>query len=184
MTTSTQIVAGSASPTETSGKKGSYKDISVAIAQAWMTSTQAVISAGSPNLLIDSSMHRTQSEAPADRQLRRLYQMKLVGDGWAGVGSIAPSHESIDRAAELITRFRSLPFPIPMASVGADGQAGLSWSDSKVYADIEVLEDGKLGYLIQIKGGRIVDDEVEMPPVGLPRDVAAALTSAYLTNKK
>ncbi|MDF2494575.1 MAG: hypothetical protein K0S66_1509 [Sphingomonas sp.] len=110
--------------------------------------------------------------------------MKNVEPGWAGPGSCPPVKEAVDATVELIKRLRNLPFPIPMASVGADGRTGLFWSDEKLYADIEILEDGKVGYLIEVKGRPQVDNEEDMPDVGLPEGVAWALASAYLNNRK
>lgn len=119
-----------------------------------------------------------------DREIERLRSMRGAQPGWAGLGSCAPSDASIDAAISLMQRLRCLPVPVPMASVGSHGNAGLYWSDDKFYADVELMEDGKVGYLVEVKGRGTVDNEEDLPEVGLPRMIAHALATAYLSNSK
>ena len=129
----------------------------------------------------------TQSSAAvlneADRQIARLNSMRGAGPGWAGLYSKAPNARSLDAAIALIKKLRYFPLPIPMASVGSHGNAGLYWSDDRLYADIELLEDGRIGYLLQPVGDRVIDSEDDIPTIGLPSDIARALAAAYLFGK-
>ena len=120
----------------------------------------------------------------ADRQIDRLNALRGAGNGWAGPGSIAPNAESLDAAIDLIRRLKHLPLPTPMASIGSHGNAGLFWSDAHLYADIELLDDGRIGYLLHVPGTDEIDNEEDVPPVGLPPTIAQALATAYLSNNR
>ena len=120
----------------------------------------------------------------AERQICRLNALRHAGDGWAGPGSTAPNLISLNAAIDLIGRLKYLPLPIPMASIGSHGNAGLFWSDNALYADVELLEDGRIGYLLHVKGHSEVDNEELIPEVGLPPKIAQALAMAYLSNNR
>lgn len=143
---------------------------------------------------VQSSATRAFCQAPAiyamapqsalEKQIARLSVMREAGDGWAGPGSVAPNEASLDAAVTILNRMKHLPFPVPMASIGSHGNAGLFWSDDHLYADVELLEDGKVGYLLHPANGEEVDNEEDMPSVGLPAAIAKALTAAYLSNRR
>ena len=114
----------------------------------------------------------------------RLNHLRRAGDGWAGPGSTAPNEKSLNAAINLMNRLRYFPLPVPMASIGTHGNAGLYWSDSHLYADVELLEDGRVGYLLQVQGEQPIDDEDDVPSVGLPPAIAHAIASAYLSNRR
>jgi hypothetical protein len=119
-----------------------------------------------------------------DRQIMRLKMMRGAGDGWAGPGSVAPNEESLAGAIAVIEQLKHSSVPCPMASIGTHGNAGLYWSDSEIYADVEILSDGNVGYLIQLNGQPALDDEEEMPASGLPPTIGRALAMAYLRNHR
>lgn len=132
---------------------------------------------------VPAALYRAAPMHEADRQLARLEAVRGVPDGWAGPGSVAPDENSLNVAASLLQRLRYFPLPVPMVSVSPDGNAGLFWSDDKIYADLEVLRDGKIGYLAHVKGQEPIDREDELPDIGLPAAIAKALAEAYFTRK-
>lgn len=129
-------------------------------------------------------MLEASTKAEVDRQVARLNAVRDLDWGWAGPGSSPPDKKSLDAAVEMIRRIGQLPLPVPMASVSSDGNAGLYWSDTKLYADLEMLSDGRVGYLLQLNGREPVDAEEELPDWGLPPTIAVALASAYLSNER
>lgn len=119
----------------------------------------------------------------AERQIARLNSLRSATDGWAGPGSVAPSVASLNEAIEMLRRIKTLPVPVPMASVGSHGNAGLFWSDESLYADLELLGDGRIGYLIHVNGAPSIDSEEDLPAGGLPPKIATALATAYFSNR-
>lgn len=124
------------------------------------------------------------SQNEADRQISRLVEFKARQAGWDGREASPPNQKSLQHAIDFLSRIKCLPFPVPMASVGIDGNATLFWKTSALYADIELSEDGKLGYLLQITGQPERDKESEMPLYGLPADIMGALIAAHPPRNK
>lgn len=128
-------------------------------------------------------MHMSTAVSDADHQIMRIKRLMGADPGWAGPGSLAPNPESIKAVIQVINRLKSLPVPCPVASIGSHGNAGLSWSDANFYADVEFFDDGRVGYLLQVKGQDSLDDEEDAPETGIPSALGRALTTAYLSNK-
>lgn len=129
-------------------------------------------------------VEQSRAKSEADRQIERLNSLRGAASGWAGPGSSAPDKSSLQAAVDLIRRLKNLPLPIPMASIGSDGNAGLFWSDDRIYADLEVFPDGRIGYLLQLAGRDPIDSEEDLPSSGLPPAIAIALATAYLSNER
>lgn len=125
--------------------------------------------------IFDRAPQEAESPHEADRQIRRLVQFKTRKEGWDGRAAQAPNAESLGAAIKFLQSMKSLPFPVPMASVGSDGNAALYWQTGDLYADVELYEDGNIGYLLQLKGQPSEDDEVAMPDFGIPPSILQAL---------
>ncbi|GLV23653.1 hypothetical protein TomTYG45_00960 [Sphingobium sp. TomTYG45] len=128
--------------------------------------------------LADRSHIEAESPHEADRQIRRLVNFKSRKKGWDGREAEAPNPESLGAAIHFLQSLKYLPFPIPMASVGSDGNATLYWKNDKVYADVELYEDGRIGYLLQVGDRDPEDNEVDMPERGIPPSIFGALIAA------
>lgn len=124
-----------------------------------------------------STSHQLEAESlhEADRQIRRLVNFKKRKQGWDGRGAEAPNSGSLSAAIKFLQNLKSLPFPIPMASVGSDGNATLYWQSENFYADVEMYDDGTVGYLLQVTGKPSEDNEVLMPNFGIPSSIFQAL---------
>lgn len=77
--------------------------------------------------------------AQANRQIGRLWSTSNFEVGWDGVDAVPPSSESLRAAQEFISRVTHSSIPVPMASVGCDGQSNLFWDDGDFVADVDIV---------------------------------------------
>ena len=73
-------------------------------------------------------------------------------EGWDGEEAPAPTTDQIRTAEHLIEKLPSgLPVPSPMISTS--GLIGLYWDDGKIFADIEIEEDGSYSFFSKRRDG-------------------------------
>jgi hypothetical protein len=125
--------------------------------------------------------HFVRSEA--ERQIRRLSKVRGSDKGWKGYNTEAPNDKSIDLAIETLFNLRGYDLRAPLASINAEGMASLFWSDEHLYADVEILPDGKVEYRIQIDGKEAIDDCEEINQKGVPEKLFSLLARAYFQRK-
>lgn len=106
--------------------------------------------------------------SPVEKLVGEMRRWRLLIADWDGEGACAPILSSA-RQAEAFVRMLNVPIPLPEPMLHANGRAGLYWNDSRLYADLEFLGDGRMAYFIERNGdkhkGVLKFDASEMPPV-------------------
>jgi len=74
----------------------------------------------------------------ANRQIGRLWTAAKFQAGWDGRDAEIPDADALKAAQDMITRITYTSVPIPMASVGCEGQSNLFWERDGFYADVDV----------------------------------------------
>jgi hypothetical protein len=136
---------------------GYYADILVGLSGFSSSVTDAVTDLTSPFAAMTRQLS-VERLGDAQTQLERLDSMKGVEAGWDGYRALPPVSETLDRAKELVLLFANRGLPIPTASVSSAGNATLVRSDG-TYLDLEVHENDKISWLVQLPNGPEVEGE-------------------------
>lgn len=89
--------------------------------------------------------------AQANRQIGRLWSALRFERGWDGVDAEPPAPEAIKAAQEMISRLAITHVPIPMATVGCEGQSNLYWESDDFFADVDI-QGQNVSYTIDVDG--------------------------------
>jgi hypothetical protein len=84
--------------------------------------------------------------------------MRGAEAGWDGYRAAPPAESTLAHAKELVLLFAEQGLPIPTASVSSTGNAALLRNDS-TYLDLEVHENNKISWLVQLPQGPEVEGE-------------------------
>ena len=104
--------------------------------------------------------------SPADLTVAQLLRMKEWGADWDGNGAAKPLGSSL-KDARAFVRALSPESIIPQATLHADGHAILFVNSAQVYAELEFLEDHRIGYYVR-RGGEEWTDEISFDGRTLP----------------
>lgn len=85
---------------------------------------------------------------PAEEAVGTIREMSLLQDNWDGEGGRAPLPTSVDQAVRFVFLMAG-DVPIPEPMLMATGTIGLYWNEPGLYADLELLGDGRITYFIE-----------------------------------
>lgn len=113
----------------------------------------------------------------ANRQIGRLWTAAKFERGWDGRDAEAPNATAIRAAQDMITRLTYTSVPVPLASVGCEGQSNLFWEADNFYADVDVTDES-VSYTIDQSGE---DQSFEEPLIDgfIPPRLLQILMSRY-----
>jgi hypothetical protein len=127
------------------------------VAEAGSQSVSAV-----PEAISEANYERS----PADLAVAQLLRMEEWGADWDGNGAAKPLGFSL-KDARAFVRFLSPESIVPQATLHADGHAILFVNSAEVYAELEFLENHRIGFYVR-RGGEEWTDEISFDGRTLP----------------
>jgi hypothetical protein len=109
---------------------------------------------------------------PADLVVAQLLRMEEWDADWDGCGTAKPLEFSL-KDARAFVRALSPESIVPKATLHADGHAILFVNEDDVYAELEFLEDSRIGFYAR-RGGEQWTDEVFFDGHSLPEGLSRA----------
>jgi hypothetical protein len=98
--------------------------------------------------------------------------MEAWDDDWDGNGAAKPLAFSLNEARTFV-RALSDESIVPQATLNADGHAILFINKADLYAELEFLEDRRIGYYVR-RGGEEWTDEIYFSGRALPEGLSRA----------
>jgi hypothetical protein len=127
--------------------RGTFTIPSIVKALSRLNVTSPDCFGGQNTMITIQQLYVDPRSAEANRQISRIFPMIGVEDDWDGEGAKAPDRESLVAAGNLISLLCQAKMPIPIASVGHEGNSSLFIEAENFYGDLEIF--GKsLEYLI------------------------------------
>jgi hypothetical protein len=114
----------------------------------------------------NSDVLAEQPKTQADHTIAQLIRFQNLGDDWDGSGAARPLSPSIKDARRFI-RSLAPESAIPRATLHADGHAVLLLRGANVYAELEFLGQGRIGFYAR-RDGQEWGDEFSFDGGALP----------------
>jgi hypothetical protein len=112
-------------------------------------------------------------------EIAKLNSMRHADAGWDGYRAQKPNARTIDFAISFLRQLSKTEIPLPAATVSSSGNAALFDSNENYYLDIEFEPDRRIGWLVQLRGGKELEDYEPFDEGALPPHLTALLRSAY-----
>jgi hypothetical protein len=113
-----------------------------------------------------------------EREIAKLNSMRSAKPGWDGYRAQKPNTRTIDLAINFLRQLSKTDIPLPAATISSSGNASLFDSNENYYLDVEFEPNDHIGWLVQLHGGREIEDDEPFSGDALPPRLTALLRSA------
>jgi hypothetical protein len=113
-----------------------------------------------------------------EREIAKLSSMRSAEPGWDGYHAQKPNTRTIDLAINFLRQLSRTDIALPAATISSSGNAALFDSNEKYYLDVEFEPNDRIGWLVQLRGGREIEDDEPFSGDALPSRLTALLRSA------
>jgi hypothetical protein len=172
--TATMIYLYDAVPSPTAARPAQQRVLFVRPSDAPRAGATFVAEAGSQGMsAVDEAIPDANYErSPADLAVAQLLRMEKWDADWDGHGAARPLEFSL-KDARAFVRALSPESIIPKATLHADGHTILFVKSAAVYAELEFLEDRRIGFYVR-RGGEEWTDEISFDGRALPEGLLRA----------
>jgi hypothetical protein len=172
--TATMIYLYNAVPSATAARPAQKQVLLLLPCDTTRANATFVVEASSPgsSAVLETTPGTNYERSPADLVVAQLLRMEEWGGDWDGNGAAKPLGFSL-KDARAFVRALSPESIVPKATLHADGHTILFVNRTDVYAELEFLEDHRIGFYAR-RGGEEWSDEISFDGRTLPEGLLRA----------